>query len=79
MSQCQVDLSQETLDCSCLSCGRRFEFNFGKAAANRSVTCPACGEVIELGDQLSRFEERVANVAGTLRSCARGAAFERDE
>lgn len=77
MSEYQVDLSQQTLDCACLACGRRFEFNFGKAAASRSVTCPACGEVIELGDQLSRFEEKVAGVAADMRRCANQTSFDK--
>lgn len=59
----KVDLSNEMLDCGCECCGRRFEYNYGRAAREKSVTCPACGFVIEVGDQLDRIEREVERMA----------------
>ena len=58
----QIDLSNQVLYCGCQECGRRFEFNYGRAAENKAVTCPACGAVMEVGDQLERIEREVERV-----------------
>lgn len=58
----KIDLSNQTLDCGCVCCGRRFEYNYGRAAQEKSVTCPACGHVIEAGEQLSRIEREVESM-----------------
>ena len=58
----QIDLSNQILDCGCQECGRRFEYNYGQTAKNKSVTCPACGAVMEAGDQLERIEREVERV-----------------
>ena len=59
----KVDLSNETLDCACECCGRRFDYNYGRAARDKSVTCPACGFVAELGDKLDQLERQVEQMA----------------
>lgn len=59
----KVDLSNETLDCGCECCGRRFDYNYGRAARDKAVTCPACGFVTELGDKLDQLEREVERMA----------------
>lgn len=59
----EFDLTTGMLDCGCECCGRRFEYNYGRAARDKSVTCPACGHVIEVGDQLDRIEREAARLA----------------
>lgn len=55
----KIGLTNHTLDCGCECCGRRFEYSYSRAAQEKSITCPACGHVIEAGKQLSRIEREI--------------------
>lgn len=60
----QIDLSSQNLDCGCLFCGRRFDVSYGRAAQNNTVTCPACGETMEVGERLREIEQQVRQMTG---------------